>query len=52
MDRGSNSIRCAAESLKFFEETVKRSHPVVIRVYDAADNVIQTHEQMGDFKES
>jgi len=29
-----------------------RSHPVVIRVYDAADNVIQTHEHRGDFKES
>ena len=28
-----------------------RSHPVVIRVYDVAGNVIQTHEHTGDFKE-
>ena len=29
-----------------------RSHDAVIRVYDAADNVIETHEHEGDFKES
>ncbi|HEY5991427.1 MAG TPA: hypothetical protein VIU10_02515 [Candidatus Udaeobacter sp.] len=28
-----------------------RSHHAVIRVYDEAGNVIQTHEHMGDFKE-
>jgi len=28
-----------------------RSHDAVIRVYDAADNVIETHEHAGDFKE-
>jgi len=28
-----------------------RSHDAVIRVYDEADNVIETHEQAGDFKE-
>jgi uncharacterized phosphosugar-binding protein len=28
-----------------------RSHRAVIRVYDAADNVIETHEHKGDFKE-
>ena len=28
-----------------------RSHDAVIRVYDAADNVIETHEHKGDFKE-
>jgi len=28
-----------------------RSHDAVIRVYDAASNVIQTHEHPGDFKE-
>ena len=26
-------------------------HPLVIRVYDAAGNVIKTHEHEGDFKE-
>jgi len=29
-----------------------RSHHAVIRVYDAAGNVITTHEHAGDFKES
>jgi len=28
-----------------------RSHNAVIRVYDAAGNVIETHEQSGEFKE-
>jgi hypothetical protein len=28
-----------------------RSHDAVIRVYDAAGNVIETHEHAGDFKE-
>ena len=28
-----------------------RSHRAVIRVYDTAGNVIETHEQTGDFKE-
>jgi hypothetical protein len=28
-----------------------RSHDAVIRVYDAAGKVIETHEQPGEFKE-
>jgi hypothetical protein len=28
-----------------------RSHDAVIRVYDAAGNVIETHEHAGDFKQ-
>ena len=28
-----------------------RSHNAVIRVYDAAGNVIETHEHAGDFRE-
>jgi hypothetical protein len=28
-----------------------RSHNAVIRVYDAAGNVIETHEHKSDFKE-
>jgi len=28
-----------------------RSHDAVIRVYDAASNVIETHEHKGDFRE-
>jgi len=31
--------------------TAGRSHHPVIRVYDAAGNVIETHEYTGDFKE-
>jgi hypothetical protein len=30
---------------------VGRSHNAVIRVYDAAGNVIETHEHAGDFTE-
>jgi hypothetical protein len=28
-----------------------RSHDAVIRVYDEAGNIIETHEHKGDFKE-
>jgi hypothetical protein len=28
-----------------------RSHDAVIRVYDAAGNVIETHQHKGDFRE-
>jgi hypothetical protein len=28
-----------------------RSHNAVIRVYDEAGNMIETHEHIGDFKE-
>ena len=42
-DAISNAIGYA----KFFS----RSHDAVIRVYDEAANVIETHEQAGQFKE-
>ena len=29
-----------------------RAHPAVIRVYDDAGNVIETHQHAGDFKEA
>jgi hypothetical protein len=32
-------------------EFYSRSHHAVLRVYDEAGNVIQTHEHKGDFKE-
>ena len=38
-----NAIRYASQ--------YSRSHDAVIRVYDAAGNVIETHEHAGDFKE-
>lgn len=34
-----------------YAEHRSRSHDSVIRVYDEAGNVIQTHEQAGEFKE-
>jgi len=34
-----------------YAEHYSRSHGAVIRVYDDAGNVIETHEQKGEFKE-
>jgi hypothetical protein len=34
-----------------YAEHYSRSHDAVICVYDAAGNVIETHEHAGDFKE-
>jgi hypothetical protein len=34
-----------------YAEFYSRSHGAVIRVYDEADAVIETHKQAGDFKE-
>jgi hypothetical protein len=34
-----------------YAEHYSRSHNAVIRVYDDAGNVIETHEHAGDFKE-
>ena len=42
-----NAISNAVGYAKFFS----RSHHAVIRVYDEAANVIETHEHTGDFKE-
>jgi len=45
--REPGAISNAVGYAKFFS----RSHDAVIRVYDEAGNVIETHEQSGDFKE-
>jgi hypothetical protein len=42
-----NAISNAVDYAKFYS----RSHNAVIRVYDAAGNVIETHEHKGDFRE-
>jgi hypothetical protein len=42
-----HAVSNAADCAKFFS----RSHDAVIRVYDSAGNVIETHEHKGDFKE-
>jgi hypothetical protein len=34
-----------------YAEHFSRSHDALIRVFDAAGNVIETHERKGDFKE-
>jgi hypothetical protein len=43
----SNAASNAVGYAQFFS----RSHDAVIRVYDDADNVIETHEHKGEFKE-
>jgi hypothetical protein len=43
-----NAVSNAIGYAKFFS----RSRDAVIRVYDAAGNVIETHEHKGDFKAS
>jgi hypothetical protein len=35
----------------FQNDQLQNSHDAVIRVYDDAGNVIETHEHKGDFKE-
>src|SRR6266404_516454 len=44
---GANAVNNAISYAKFRS----RSHDAVIRVYDAAGNVIETHEHAGDFKD-
>jgi hypothetical protein len=36
----------------YYANYSRRSHDAVIRVYDEAGNVIETHEYKGDFKEA
>jgi hypothetical protein len=38
--------------LRGYAQFRSRSHDTVIRVYDAAGNLIETHEHKGDFKEA
>jgi hypothetical protein len=42
-----NAVGNAADYAKFYS----RSHRAVIRVYDDACNVIETHEHAGEFRE-
>jgi hypothetical protein len=44
---GADIISYAIGYAKFYS----RSHDAVIRVYEAAGNVIETHEHTGEFKE-
>ena len=45
--RGPKAITDAIDHAKF----LSGSHDAMIRVFDAAGNVIEMHEQAGDFKE-
>jgi hypothetical protein len=49
--RRRSDFRCAAIRAIGYAEFFSRSHPAVIRVYDEAGNVIETHEHTGDFRE-
>ena len=44
---GPNAISNAVDYAQFYS----RSHDAVIRVYDNAGNVINTHDHAGDFNE-
>ena len=44
---GPNAASNAVDYAKHYS----RAHPAVIRVYDYAGNVIETHQHRGDFKE-
>ena len=41
----------AASNAVSYAMHYSRSHDAVIRIYDEAGNVIQTHKHAGDFKE-
>jgi hypothetical protein len=43
-----HSVACGMPS---WMQSATQSFSAVIRVYDAAGNVIETHEHKGDFKE-
>jgi tryptophan synthase beta subunit len=42
----------AASNAIGYASQYSRSHDAVIRVYDEAGNVIETHEHAGDFREA
>jgi len=46
-----NHLRSAIRNAIGYAKFYSRSHHAVIRVYDEAGNVIETHEQAGEFKE-
>jgi hypothetical protein len=45
------NVTCYAAALARVQSFFSCSHDVVIRVYDAAGNVIETQEHAGEFKE-
>jgi len=49
--RGVDLLSDAASHAVSYAKHFSRSHDAVIRVYDGAGNVTETHEHKGDFKE-
>ena len=45
-------MECLNDRSSSYAKFYGRSHRAVIRVYDDAGNVIETHADVGDFKES
>jgi hypothetical protein len=43
-------VECGEHAISY-AKFLTRSHDAVIRVYDAAGNVIETQEHKGDFRE-
>ena len=46
-----NGVVVDVNDLLDYAKFYSRSHDAVIRVYDEAGNVLETHKQAGDFKE-
>ena len=46
---GSDAVRCAVAYAKY--RSLSRSHRAIIRVFNEAGDVIETHGDAGDFKE-
>jgi hypothetical protein len=46
-----SSISLANAEGRALAKCVRRSHDAVIRIYDEAGNVIETHEHAGEFKD-
>jgi hypothetical protein len=42
---------CEVSDAIYYAKFYSRSHDAMIRVYDDAGNVIETHEHAGDFKD-
>jgi hypothetical protein len=47
----ASGTRSATNNAIGYAKFRSRSHDAMIRVHDEAGNVIETHEQAGDFKE-
>jgi RNase P protein component len=46
------AVRLVASTMHDYAKHSSRSHDAVIRVYDEAGNVIETHEHAGEFSEA